>query len=315
MCADEPTATPDKPSPSEQVGCPIARGTPDPITETICTSPSARQATGAVLRPRARPSTAFIAPSRGLARDGASDTPPDATPLSDGVPPITLYLTTLDPGLIPSLGTAVRDWWKADRLTHKHAVHCQPLRMANTLGYYVRSPGSFRITWDGGDTAPVTVDHPAGARFVVDSHSAHGSFTVQPGFVARTSRPGDFLLIKSLPNQRRPWFTAMDALIEAWWQPGEFGLVCLLNRPGEFVVERGEPLAQMALYRAEAGFAPLTIAYGVPAATEQWRARRTRPEYRKDFDYQNGRHPDGTVDPSHIRSWGVQPPSARYDVI
>jgi hypothetical protein len=168
----------------------------------------------------------------------------------------------------------------------------------------MRSPGSFQLRWCGDwDRNPrvEVLDH---SDAVVDAHSAGGTFTVQPGFIVRTTEVDDFLMVRPLPNVRGVFFSAMEALVEAWWQPGEFGLVCILHRPGTFIVRRGDPLAQMCIYRAAGGSAPLRVEEGgVPAQTEAWRERRYRPEYRKDFDYLRGRHPDGKLEPTHRTSW------------
>lgn len=214
---------------------------------------------------------------------------------------IVLYLTGLADDLVPEPGSPKCSWWEEDITTSGHAHHCLPLTMANSLGYVVRAPGTFRVSWSGDVHAPVTVDLVD--ECVVDNHSAAGSFTVQPGFVPRTTEVGDYLMVRPVPNVRGPWFIAMEALIEAWWQPGEFGLVCLMTRPGSFVVRRGDPLAQMCVYRAEGGSARLDVRRGVPAETEAWRERRYRPEYRKDLDYLLGRHPDGRPEPTHRRNW------------
>jgi Family of unknown function (DUF6065) len=216
---------------------------------------------------------------------------------------IVLHMTTLSPDLAPTRCRPQPTWWQGDSGTANHAIHCQPLRMINTLGYYIRAPGSFTVSWSGDPQARATISNQEGAGLIVDNHSANASFTVQPGFVPRTPVRGDFLLIKSIPNERRPWFTPMEALIEAWWQPAEFGLVCLVNTPGEHVIARGQPLAQMTVFRAEGGFTTLRLDDSVPWETEEWRERRARPEYRRDMDYQRGRYPDGSVEPTHIRNW------------
>jgi hypothetical protein len=219
---------------------------------------------------------------------------------------ITVHLNGLSPDLVPVPADKRREWWEEDPKTAQHARHCLPLLMANSLGYFILSPGAFRVAWSGepGEDAVVEpVDQRE--RFSVDNHSAHGSFTVQPGFIPTTSRAGDFLLIKGIANLRRPWFTVMEALIETWWQPGDFGIVCLLHGRGEHTIRRGEPLAQMLLYRAEGGVAGLEVSPSLPVETGAWRARRHRADYQKDFDYMRGRHPNGTVEPTHTRSWST----------
>lgn len=176
--------------------------------------------------------------------------------------------------------------------------------MANSLGYYILSPARFSVHWDG------DVEHDAGIEVLegaasaqVDGHAAFGSFTVQPGFIPMTDRAGDFLYIKGVPNERGRPFQCMEALIEAWWNPAPFGLVFLLNRVGSFTIDRGEPLAQMFVYQAEGGDAPLATVEGAPEEFGAWEHRRYRPGYAKDLDYLQGRHPDGWLEPSHRTAW------------
>ncbi len=213
-----------------------------------------------------------------------------------------IHLTTLDPDLVPVPAEAKRAWWRDDDRTRNHAEHCLPLLMANGLGWVVRSPGAFSVSWDGDWTAAPAVK-ALDPGVIVDAHSAGGSFTVQPGFVVSTSQTGDFVMIRPVPNCRGATFSAMEVLMEAWWQPGEFGLVCLLHRPGSFVVKRGEPLAQMCVYKEAAGLAQLDTRPELPPETLAWRERRYRPEYRKDLDYLHGLHPDGRAEPTHRRNW------------
>ena len=217
---------------------------------------------------------------------------------------IVVHLLDLPVELAPTKAQKQREWWQADPKTQNHALHCLPLTMANCLGYYILAPGDFNVSWDGSWDSDVVIDRPSrAAQGVVDNHSAHGAFTVQPGFIPKTDEVGDFIFIKGMPNYRDSWFTVLEALIEAWWQPAEFGIVCLMSRPGTFTVCRGEPIAQMFVYKAEGGFASLSTCRTPPPETDEWRQRRSRLDYRKDLDYLLGRHPDGTPEPTHLRMW------------
>lgn len=239
-------------------------------------------------------------PLRTMSDDVRQSVPLLATPL------ITVHLNGLAPDLVPVPAKKMRPWWQSDIGTRNHANHCLPLTMANSLGYFILSPGGFSVSWDGSweHDADVMKLDPL-EPFVVDNHSACATFTVQPGFIPATAAVGDFVHIRSVPNVRGAWFTVMEALIEAWWQPGEFGIVCMLNRPGTFTVERGEPIAQMSVYNAASGFATMRVDESLADETPAWQERRCRPEYRKDLDYLRGRHPDGREEPTHIRSWSA----------
>lgn len=199
-------------------------------------------------------------------------------------------------------------WWQDNGRTRNHAQHCQPLAMANSLGYYILSPATFRVEWDGDVQAEAKLhilSEPQPGW--VTTHAAFGSFVVQPGFIPTTEEVGDFVYVKSLPNERCLPYTCMEALVEAWWSSGQFGLVFLLNQPGTFMVSTGQPIAQMFLYKAAGGFAKLEVTDQMLAEHDAWAARRYRPGYTKDLDYMHGRHPDGRSEPTHITSWTRDP--------
>ena len=114
---------------------------------------------------------------------------------------------------------------------------------------------------------------------IVDNHAAYGSFTVQAAFVPRTEDVGDYIFVKGIANERGRPYSCMEAIIEAWWNAANFGLVYLLNRAGEFMIGRGQPIAQMHLYHA----APSEIVLAGPHPEHTaWLERRTRLNYRSD---------------------------------
>ncbi|WP_433379224.1 DUF6065 family protein [Actinoplanes sp. CA-142083] len=195
-----------------------------------------------------------------------------------------------------------REWWEEQHATRRHARHCLPLTMANSLGFTVHSPFSFRVSWDGDvhGHAVVESDDPM-AR--VSARAAPASFTLHPGFVVATDHPGEFVRVGGVPNRIAPAWVAMEALIEAWWNPAEFSIVCLLTRPGTVTVAAGDAVAQMNVFLAEAGGARLRVDDSPHAEWEAWQQRRGRPEYVKDLDYLRGRHPDGRPVETHYPSW------------
>lgn len=177
--------------------------------------------------------------------------------------------------------------------------------MANSLGYHILSPATFAIEWNGNHEQDAVVEViERTTHGDVDNHAAFGSFTVQPGFLPVTERQDEFLFIKGIPNERGKPYTCMEAVIEAWWSPATFGLVFLLSQPGRFLIEMGQPIAQMF------SFTPghclpqdLHIIDAIPDEYRLWDARRNRPEYQKDLDYMRGFHADGSEEVSHIKSW------------
>jgi hypothetical protein len=125
--------------------------------------------------------------------------------------------------------------------------------MANNLGYEIPSPGRFEIRWNGEpDSKAEIVVKEIAAHSQVDGHAAPGSLTVQPGFIPFTQRSGEFIFVKGIPNQRA-FYTSMEAIIEAWWNPARYGLVFLVNQATSFVIHSGEPLAQMFIQDGPGG--------------------------------------------------------------
>ena len=93
------------------------------------------------------------------------------------------------------------------------------------------------------------------------------------------------------------------AKIEAWWSVANFGLVFMINQPGEFTIEKGHPIAQMFMYHGAAGAAIGELHHGHPEDHRQWLARRSRPDYVKDYDYLKGNDFSGDNIESHIANW------------
>lgn len=209
-----------------------------------------------------------------------------------------------DKRLAPIAAAKLRDWWDDNTKTANHAKHCLPLQMANSLGFFVLSPGTFIVRWDGDYHKDVQIEHiEKSSHYEVDAHAAFGSFTIQAKFIPVTEDPGDFVIIKGIANERGLPYDCMEAAIEAWWSVGNFGLVFLLNQPGEFLIPMGKPIAQLHLYHGLAGAANAQIIEGNPPGHAEWQARRARPEYRKDLDYFKGAKSDGSDIVTHISSW------------
>lgn len=220
---------------------------------------------------------------------------------------IRLFLApNFDKRLAPVPAEKLRDWWDDNRKTAGHAKHCLPLQMANSLGYYILSPGTFIVKWDGDTNKDAEITHvEKSSHYEVDAHAAFGSFTIQAKFIPVTDDPGDFVIIKGIANERCTPYNCMEAAIEAWWNVGNFGLVFLLNQPGEFLIPMGKPIAQMFLYHGAAGAAKTELVEGHPPGHAEWLARRNRKEYRKDLDYFKGKKSSGDDAPLHISSWGL----------
>ena len=209
-----------------------------------------------------------------------------------------------DKDLIPVPATRHREWWEDNQATLDHARHCLPLSMANSLGFYILSPGTFKVNWDGDQNRRAKIEHlEKSSHYEVDSHAAFGSFTIQAKFVPVTDDPGDFIYIKGIPNMRGLPYSCMEAVIEAWWNVGNFGLVYLLNQPGEFTIYMGQPIAHMLLLAGGPAAADINYIDGYPEGHAHWQAKRSRPGYTKDFDYFKGINSAGVKIPTHINNW------------
>jgi hypothetical protein len=220
-------------------------------------------------------------------------------------PKFKLHLDrNFDKSLLPVPAVKYRDWWEENNKTRNHARHCLPLSMGGSLGYYILSPGTFKVSWNGDLNENCIIEHmERSSHYNVDDHAAYGSFTIQAGFIPVTERPGEFIIIRPLSNQKTPKFFCMDAAIEAWWAVANFGLVCNITGPGEFIVKKGEPVAQMFLYYGQAGSASFETVEGFPEEHEAWNQRRSRPGYQKDFDYLKGLKHTGEKVVQHLTNW------------
>lgn len=223
---------------------------------------------------------------------------------------ITLHLLDdYDKTLAPVKASKNRDWWddfSIDDKTNNHAKFCLPMTMASGIGYYILSPATFTVSWDGDikNDAIVEVYDDAASHAFIDNHSTRGGFTVQSMFIPRTENPGDFIYIKGVPNQYRKPYYVLEGIIEAWWNPARFGVVFMLNRGGRFKINKGEPIAQMILMTSATLNADLTLTTEPADQQPEFDAKRSRPDYPgKEFDYMKGLLPDGTEVCPHFKHW------------
>jgi tetratricopeptide (TPR) repeat protein len=219
---------------------------------------------------------------------------------------ITLYLPKdYDKTFAPVKAERLRAWFEQDDKTKDHARFCLPLTMGSGIGYFLLSPATFTVTWDGDNTHDAQVEIIDGCSHAeIDCHSAHGSFTIQSQIVPRTKRPGDFVFIKGISNQYRLPYYFLEAMLEAWWSPANFGLVAMLNQAGTFTIKKGEPVAQMFAINVDQASYPLVLRDGYPAHWKEWDDKRRDPTYTgKNLDYLKGLWPDMTPVSPHYKSW------------
>lgn len=197
--------------------------------------------------------------------------------------------------ILPNGNSFNREWFERDPKTTNHAKFCLPLLMANGIGYTILSPSSFILEWDGDKDSDSNFEVlDAAPHGVVTNHSTRGGFTIQSQMVVRTPE-NVFTYIKGIPNRRSP-FTVMEALIESWWNPSTFGIVCLCNSKGRFKVSRGQPLAHMIFVPKETVLGTELHLSGNSNQLENHRnLMERRSSYtEKELFYFKGNNPDGS---------------------
>jgi tetratricopeptide (TPR) repeat protein len=221
---------------------------------------------------------------------------------------ITLYLPPeYDKSLVPVKAERLRHWFEEDTKTKDHARFCLPLTMGAGIGWFILSPATFTVSWDGDATHDAEIDIlETSSHAAIDNHSAHGAFTVQSQFVPRTKNPGDFVFIKGVANQGRRPYHFLEAMLEAWWSPANFGLVAMLNQAGKFTIKKGEPIAQMFVINVDQASYAIEFRDGYPPHWKEWDDKRRDPSYTgKNLDYLKGLWPDETPVCPHFKSWST----------
>ena len=117
------------------------------------------------------------------------------------------------------------------------AYRCLPLTIANTHGWEILCPSSFRAWWDGGTEKEAIRIEGEGAI----SHFGSGVLTFHPGYLFRTD-PGVNLWASGPVNSPKDGITPLTGVIETDWAPYSFTMNWIFTRRGEWVeFEQGEP--------------------------------------------------------------------------
>ena len=167
------------------------------------------------------------------------------SPFDEKNQPLDAYYNKI---ALPIRSSPYRSWYEKEDKVKNHAKYCLPLSMANSIGYILRSPATFRVKWDGieGNKSQIEVLENKWPKIhSITNHSASGSFTIQFRVVLKTNKK-HFTYIKGISNIRTK-FNVMEALLESWWFEGQFGVVCLLNQPCDFIINEGDPIATIIL--------------------------------------------------------------------
>ena len=200
--------------------------------------------------------------------------------------------------------------------TGPHFYQCLPMVSANTLGWTLYNPFEFSARWNGGggvDDVSVTTDHPDWVK----SWFGHGTFSIHPQFIVRTS-PGIDLLIRAVPNHFKPAVMTFDGIVETDWIKSSFTINFRLTMPlvkVTFAVD--EPLVQFVPYPRDfvENFVPQIVDDGenyadLIAQFASWQQqRRTQIEHKEaaKLDYLRGKDLDGSTFPNHKRAFHLLP--------
>lgn len=146
------------------------------------------------------------------------------------------------PDIVP--GRPERDWM--DKFNDRHPYRCLPLSIANTTGWEIQSPVSFRARWNGGPRAEdiklEAIGHSTPeqvSRFAV-SHFTEGVLTFHTGWLFRTP-PGWSVMCSGAPNFVKDGIFPLTGIVETDWLPFPFTMNWKFTRPGEVIFEKGDP--------------------------------------------------------------------------
>lgn len=173
-----------------------------------------------------------------------------------------------------------RDWMEASK--DRFAYRCLPLNIANSHGWEILCPHSFRARWNGGND-PHSVEVASDTQGVPPpaiGHFGHGVLTFHLVCLFRTE-PGYDLMVQGPVNRPKDAIAPLSGVIETDWAPYSFTMNWKFTRtftPVRF--EKGEPFCHFfPVKRGEVeSFSPrLRPLRENPALSEahrQWRENR-----------------------------------------
>ena len=144
-----------------------------------------------------------------------------------------------------------RKWM--DETPNSFANRCLPLLMANSMGWEMRCPKKFYVTWTGKDgTDSVKLHFPDGSKpGWVQSHFGCGLLTFHPGYLFKTSK-GHGLYVKGPANQHKEGIFPCEGFVETDWLPFTFTMnwkIVEVNEP--ILFEEGDVFCHIFPYPKE----------------------------------------------------------------
>ena len=155
-------------------------------------------------------------------------------------PIIKAYVTTPDAMVIEPL-TVTRDFM--DATPDKHAYHCFPVTLANTLGWAISAKKDIRFIWDGiNDTSGDHIKILEGEDLV---YTGRGQSTVSfnTNIILRTAQ-NISVIAMNVPNYFHEDFDVMNSVISTSFYPHPLPLAIRARTPNkEVVIKAGTPIA------------------------------------------------------------------------
>jgi hypothetical protein len=134
-----------------------------------------------------------------------------------------------------------REWM--ENTPDKHAYHCFPVTMANSIGWTLSSPVDISFTWNGiVDTTPDTVNILSGKEYAYTGRG-QGTVSFMTGLIFRSEKNISLFSI-NCPNYFYEDFEVMSSLISTSFYPNELPLAIKAKIPNkEIIIKAGTPIA------------------------------------------------------------------------
>ena len=154
------------------------------------------------------------------------------------------------PGWVPRLRVAPRERDWMEMTGNKSGYWCLPLSIANTHGWELLSPCTFRAMWSG-DYSPagVQIEMPPNVRDAATPCSifCHGVLTFHTPAVFRTTH-GYNLAVGGSPNRFKDAIQALSGIIETDWAPFTFTMNWKFTRAHQWITfEENEPFCFLSV--------------------------------------------------------------------
>ncbi len=150
------------------------------------------------------------------------------------------YKTNPDSFIIEPLSIK-RDWM--ENTPDKHAYHCFPVTMANSIGWTLSCPVDLKFIWNGiTDTTPDTVKILSGEQYGYTGRG-QGTVSLMTGLIFKSKQDVSLLTINCL-NYFYEDFEVMASLISTSFYPNELPLAIKAKTANkEIIIKAGTPIA------------------------------------------------------------------------